>query len=103
MDEIYSRVFVEGPVLGKGMGRAFAAFDARVIDGIGVDGSAWATRLISRITIWWDTWIFDGSVNLIGWLVWVLVALVVVSAIIFGGYLIYKAIAGDKHDDIMKV
>ncbi|MGH9778088.1 MAG: NADH-quinone oxidoreductase subunit L [Candidatus Acidiferrales bacterium] len=72
MDEIYSRVFVEGPVFGKGMGRAFAAFDAGVIDGVGVDGSAWLTRIISRITIWWDTWIVDGSVNLLGWLVWVL-------------------------------
>ncbi|MGW0025868.1 hypothetical protein [Rhodococcus sp. NPDC003383] len=32
-----------------------------------------------------------------------LFGILMVSAIIFGGYLIYKAIAGDKHDDIMKV
>ncbi len=72
VDEVYSRVFVEGPVLGKGMGTAFAAFDARVVDRVGVDGSAWLTRLVSRLTIWWDTWVVDGSVNLLGWVVWVL-------------------------------
>ncbi|HXE74380.1 MAG TPA: NADH-quinone oxidoreductase subunit L, partial [Candidatus Xenobia bacterium] len=72
VDEIYSKVFVEGPILGKGMGTAFAAFDQKVIDGVGVDGSAWATRAVSRLSIWWDTWIVDGSVNLLGWMVWVL-------------------------------
>jgi len=40
VDEIYSRTFVEGPVLGKAMGDVFARFDLKVIDGIGVDGSA---------------------------------------------------------------
>ncbi len=72
VDEVYSRIFVEGPVFGKGMGNAFAQFDARVIDGVGVDGSAWLTRFASRLSIWWDTWIVDGSVNLLGWTVWVL-------------------------------
>jgi len=72
VDEIYSKVFVEGPILGKGMGTAFAVFDQKVIDGMGVDGSAWTTRVVSRVSIWWDTWIVDGSVNLLGWAVWVL-------------------------------
>ncbi len=72
VDEIYSKVFVDGPVFGKGMGTAFAVFDARVIDGVGVDGSAWLTRVVSRISIWWDTWIVDGTVNLLGWTVWVM-------------------------------
>ena len=72
VDEIYSKVFVEGPILGKGMGTAFAVFDQKVIDGMGVDGSAWTTRVVSRVSIWGDTWIVDGAVNLLGWTVWVL-------------------------------
>ncbi|MBI4467548.1 MAG: NADH-quinone oxidoreductase subunit L [Acidobacteria bacterium] len=72
VDEIYSRVFVEGPVLGKAMGSGLAGFDLRVVDGLGVDGSAWLTRFTSRLSIWWDTWIVDGAVNLLAWGVWVL-------------------------------
>jgi NADH-quinone oxidoreductase subunit L len=72
VDEVYSRTFVEGPVLGKAMGSALAGFDLKVIDGIGVDGSAWFTRFTSRLSIWWDTWIVDGAVNLVAWIVWVL-------------------------------
>jgi NADH-quinone oxidoreductase subunit L len=72
VDELYDRVFVEGPVLGKGMGRAFDHFDSRVIDGLGVDGSAWLTRFTSSLSIWWDTWIVDGSVNLLAAIVWTL-------------------------------
>jgi hypothetical protein len=63
---------VEGPVLGKGMGRAFSHFDSRVIDGLGVDGSAWLTRFTSKVSIWWDTWIVDGAVNLVAAIVWTL-------------------------------
>jgi hypothetical protein len=40
--------------------------DAHVIDGLGVDGAGWLTRLFSRISIWWDKWIVDGLVNLVG-------------------------------------
>ncbi|MFQ5723611.1 MAG: NADH-quinone oxidoreductase subunit L, partial [Terriglobia bacterium] len=72
VDEVYSKVFVEGPVLGKAMGDACGRFDLKVIDGIGVDGSAWLTRFTSRLSIWWDTWIVDGAVNLVGWTVWIL-------------------------------
>jgi len=72
VDEVYSAVFVEGPVLGKAMGSTLAGFDLKVIDGIGVDGSAWFARFTSRLSIWWDTWIVDGTVNLVAWMVWVL-------------------------------
>ena len=72
VDEIYSRTFVEGPVLGKAMGEVFARFDLKVIDGIGVDGSGWFARLTSRLSIWWDTWIVDGMVNLSARIVWLL-------------------------------
>jgi len=72
VDEVYSAVFVEGPVMGKAMGATLAGFDLKVIDGIGVDGSAWFARFTSRLSIWWDTWIVDGTVNLVAWMVWVL-------------------------------
>jgi NADH-quinone oxidoreductase subunit L len=61
VDELYDALFVSG--LAKGGGSAMATFDAKVVDG-GVNGSAWMTRLASRISIWYDTWIVDGLVNL---------------------------------------
>ncbi|MFQ5695105.1 MAG: hypothetical protein ACE5HB_03875, partial [Terriglobia bacterium] len=72
VDELCDKVFVEGPVLGKGMGTALARFDLGVIDGVGVDGSAWLTRLTSRLSIWWDDWIVDGGINLLARIVWTL-------------------------------
>ena len=33
-----------------------------MIDG-GVNGSAWLTRFTSTLSIWWDTWVIDGSVR----------------------------------------
>ncbi|MGH9862138.1 MAG: NADH-quinone oxidoreductase subunit L, partial [Candidatus Acidiferrales bacterium] len=79
IDEVYDAVFVEGTVKGipspvgcKRMGREFARFDLKVIDGLGVDGSAWLTRFTSQLSIWWDTWIVDGSVNLLAAVVWTL-------------------------------
>jgi NADH-quinone oxidoreductase subunit L len=61
VDEIYDFLFVNG--LGKGGGRVLGAFDRRVVDG-GVNGAGWLTRLSSRLSIWWDTWIIDGAVRL---------------------------------------
>jgi NADH-quinone oxidoreductase subunit L len=61
VDELYDALFVNRT---KDLGTTMAAFDRRVIDGWGVDGSAWATRFTSRLSIWWDTWIVDGLVNL---------------------------------------
>ena len=61
VDEIYDALFVNG--FAKGGGTAFSNFDARVIDG-GVNGAGRLTRLSSSVTIWWDTWIVDGSIRL---------------------------------------
>jgi NADH-quinone oxidoreductase subunit L len=61
VDEIYNLIFVRG--LSLGGGGACARFDADVVDG-SVNGTAWATRLFSTLSMWWDTWIVDGLVNL---------------------------------------
>jgi NADH-quinone oxidoreductase subunit L len=66
VDEIYDFLFVNG--LGKGGGRALGAFDRGVVDG-GVNGAGWITRLTSKVSIWWDTWIIDGAVRFSSFLV----------------------------------
>ena len=60
VDELYDFLFVNG--LCKGGGSALGAFDRNVVDG-GVNGAGWLTRFLSRISIWWDTWIVDGAVR----------------------------------------
>jgi NADH-quinone oxidoreductase subunit L len=72
VDEAYSAVFVEGWVMGKALASFSGRFDSTVIDGVGVDGSAWFTRFTSRLSIWWDTWVVDGLVNLLATIVWLL-------------------------------
>ncbi len=67
VDEIYDAVFVNRA---KDLGTTLASFDANVIDGLGVDGAGWLTRATSRLSIWWDTWIVDGLVNLAARIVW---------------------------------
>jgi NADH-quinone oxidoreductase subunit L len=69
VDEIYDALFVNRA---KDLGLAFGAFDRYVIDGVGVNGAAWLARFASRISIWWDTWIVDGSVRLGSRIVWLL-------------------------------
>ena len=66
VDEIYDAVFVRGLALGGG--RLLNAFDSRVVDA-GVNGVGWLTRLVSRLSIWWDTWIVDGLVRVTAFLV----------------------------------
>jgi NADH-quinone oxidoreductase subunit L len=66
LDEIYGYLFVDG--LAKGGGSALAAFDSRVVDG-GVNGVGWLTRFTSKVSMWWDTWIVDGSVRLLSFTV----------------------------------
>ncbi|MCS7315521.1 MAG: NADH-quinone oxidoreductase subunit L [Bryobacterales bacterium] len=66
VDELYDAVFVNG--LGKGVGSAMARFDSRIVDG-GVNGAGWMTRLASTLSIWWDTWIVDGAVRLMSFVV----------------------------------
>ncbi|HXX16312.1 MAG TPA: NADH-quinone oxidoreductase subunit L [Candidatus Eremiobacteraceae bacterium] len=63
VDEIYDALFVNRI---KDLSTAFGLFDAEVIDGFGVDGAAWLARVFSRISMWWDKWIVDGLVNLVG-------------------------------------
>jgi len=61
VDEFYERVFVEG--LGKRFGRFLWEVDARVVDGVGVNGTSWLTLQISRISSWFDLAFVDGAVN----------------------------------------
>jgi NADH-quinone oxidoreductase subunit L len=66
VDEIYDFLFVSGAV--KGGGRALGKFDQSVVDG-GVNGAGWLTRFTSTVSVWWDTWIVDGTVRLLSFLV----------------------------------
>src|SRR3989442_85746 len=52
MDEVYDALFVNRA---KDLGTTLALFDAKVIDGLGVDGTGWLMRFTSRVSIWWDT------------------------------------------------
>ncbi len=61
VDEVYDLIFIRG--LSLGGGGLFAKFDREVVDG-GVNGTAWTTRFVSTVSMWWDTWIVDGLVNL---------------------------------------
>src|SRR5258708_2323961 len=60
VDEIYDALFVNRT---KDLGTALGSFDRGVIDGAGVNGVGLVTRIISRISMWWDKWIVDGLVN----------------------------------------
>ena len=70
VDEIYSVVFVDGPTGGKGLGTTLSRFDANIVDG-GVNGAARFTRFTATVSMWWDSWVVDGLVNLAAWIVWV--------------------------------
>jgi NADH-quinone oxidoreductase subunit L len=69
VDQIYDALFVNRA---KDLGLALGAFDRTVIDGAGVNGAGWLTRFISKASMWWDTWIVDGSVRLGARLIWLL-------------------------------
>jgi len=69
VDEIYDAMFVNRA---KDLGLALGSFDENIVDGLGVNGAGWLTRVTSRLSIWWDTWIVDGSVRLGATLVWLL-------------------------------
>jgi len=68
VDELYDALFVNRA---EDLGLALGSFDTNIIDGLGVNGAAWLTRFVSRLSIWWDTWIVDGSVRLGSRIVWV--------------------------------
>src|SRR5262249_24809190 len=66
VDEIYDATFVNRT---KDLGTGLGVFEAKIVDGMGVDGTGWLTRFSSRLSMWWDKWIVDGLVNLSGILV----------------------------------
>jgi NADH-quinone oxidoreductase subunit L len=103
VDQLYDALFVNRA---KDLGLALGAFDRNVIDGLGVNGAGWLTRAISKVSMWWDTWIVDGSVRLGARIVWIFsypirliqdglvqsyMLLIVVGLIGFFGYYFYMA------------
>lgn len=60
VDEIYNYLFVNGLI--KGGAKWMFWIDRNVLDG-GVNGAGWITRMVSTISMWWDTWIVDGAVR----------------------------------------
>ena len=69
VDELYDAMFVNRA---KDLGLALGAFDRTIVDGAGVNGAGWLTRFVSSVSMWWDTWIVDGSVRLGSFLVYAL-------------------------------
>ena len=69
VDQIYDAMFVNRM---KDLALTLGAFDRGVINGLGVDGAGWLTRVTSRVSMVWDSWIVDGLVNLAARIVWVL-------------------------------
>jgi len=69
VDQIYDAMFVNRI---KDLALTLGAFDLGVINGLGVDGAGWLTRVTSRVSMAWDSWIVDGLVNLAARVVWVL-------------------------------
>jgi NADH-quinone oxidoreductase subunit L len=63
VDEIYDALFVNRI---KDLSTTLGLFDAKVIDGLGIDGAGWLARVLSRISMWWDQWVIDGLVNFLG-------------------------------------
>jgi NADH-quinone oxidoreductase subunit L len=68
VDQIYDALFVNRI---KDLALTLGGFDVGVINGVGVDGTGWLTRVTSRISAFWDSWIVDGLVNLAARIVWV--------------------------------
>jgi NADH-quinone oxidoreductase subunit L len=60
VDEIYDALIVNRT---KDLGTLLGRFDAKVIDGVGVDGTGWLARFGSSVSMWWDKWIIDGLLN----------------------------------------
>jgi NADH-quinone oxidoreductase subunit L len=63
VDEIYDALFVNRI---KDLSIALGLLDAKVIDGVGVNGAAWLARAFSSVSMWWDKWVVDGLVNFVG-------------------------------------
>jgi NADH-quinone oxidoreductase subunit L len=61
VDEIYDALIVDRV---KDLSTMLGLVDAKVIDGLGVDGAGWLARFGSRVSMWWDKWVIDGLLNL---------------------------------------
>ncbi len=103
VDQIYDAMFVNRA---KDLGTTLGAFDVGVINGLGVNGVGWLTRVASSIEMVWDKWVIDGLVNLAARIVWILsypvrmiqsgrvsnyALLIVVGVLIFLGYFLRVA------------
>jgi NADH-quinone oxidoreductase subunit L len=64
IDEIYQYTFIGGTLL---FSKFLAWFDNTIVDGI-VNGSAFVTRWISKISGVFDTYVIDGFVNFVAYL-----------------------------------
>jgi len=62
IDELYDALFVNRA---KDAGRSLWRFDAKIVDGA-VNGTAWSTVEGALGSGWWDRWIVDGLVRLVG-------------------------------------
>ncbi len=62
IDELYDALFVNRA---KDSGKALWRFDSNIVDGA-VNGSAWSAVEGAVGSGWWDRWIVDGLVRLIG-------------------------------------
>jgi NADH-quinone oxidoreductase subunit L len=69
VDEIYDALLVNRA---KDLGITLGAFDDRILNGVAVDGTGWLTRATSTVSMWWDSWIVDGSVNLVARIIWLI-------------------------------
>jgi NADH-quinone oxidoreductase subunit L len=67
VDQLYDAMFVNRM---KDLALTLGSFDVNFINGLGVDGSGWVTRVTSSISGLWDSWIVDGLVNLAARIVW---------------------------------
>jgi NADH-quinone oxidoreductase subunit L len=60
VDEIYDALIVNRV---KDLGVLLGVLDANVIDGMGVNGTGWLARFVSKVSMWWDKWVIDGLLN----------------------------------------
>jgi NADH-quinone oxidoreductase subunit L len=67
VDQLYDAMFVNRI---KDLALTLGSFDVNFINGLGVDGAGWVTRISSSISGIWDSWIVDGLVNLAARIVW---------------------------------
>ena len=63
VDEIYDALFVNRI---KDLSITLGLVDAKVIDGVAINGAGWLTRFLSSFSMWWDKWVIDGLVNFAG-------------------------------------